>query len=190
MKQFKYGLGDLLELQQDLGSKMLICGNSIAASDAYLEIAIGNAPWSVGVTIVGYLANDCDIKFGLLEKVAKLLKFMEKSQPAQSAATSLYKQITKCGAQQNKILLNVSVLSYIKTFKEAEERQYRIEFIDQREVLKSGIQGKRKRLQQERQALSGHIGVQIERIENERQHREELWLSLLIEERKAKEDAR
>lgn len=47
---------DILESLQDI-CKNLLNRNYIAASDAYLEMAIGNAPWPIGVTMVGIHAR-------------------------------------------------------------------------------------------------------------------------------------
>lgn len=47
---------DILESLQDI-CKNLLSRNYIAASDAYLEMAIGNAPWPIGVTMVGIHAR-------------------------------------------------------------------------------------------------------------------------------------
>lgn len=47
---------DILESLVDI-SKNLVNRNYIAASDSYLEMAIGNAPWPIGVTMVGIHAR-------------------------------------------------------------------------------------------------------------------------------------
>uniref|UniRef100_A0A1B0ACL3 Pre-mRNA-splicing factor 18 n=1 Tax=Glossina pallidipes TaxID=7398 RepID=A0A1B0ACL3_GLOPL len=47
---------DILESLRDI-CKHLLNRNYIAASDAYLEMAIGNAPWPIGVTMVGIHAR-------------------------------------------------------------------------------------------------------------------------------------
>uniref|UniRef100_A0A0K8TS61 Pre-mRNA-splicing factor 18 n=1 Tax=Tabanus bromius TaxID=304241 RepID=A0A0K8TS61_TABBR len=47
---------DILDSLRDI-TKHLLNRNYIAASDAYLEMAIGNAPWPIGVTMVGIHAR-------------------------------------------------------------------------------------------------------------------------------------
>lgn len=47
---------DILESLVDI-AKNLVNRNFIAASDSYLEMAIGNAPWPIGVTMVGIHAR-------------------------------------------------------------------------------------------------------------------------------------
>ncbi|XP_055380043.1 pre-mRNA-splicing factor 18 [Condylostylus longicornis] len=47
---------DILDSLRDI-VKHLLNRNYIAASDAYLEMAIGNAPWPIGVTMVGIHAR-------------------------------------------------------------------------------------------------------------------------------------
>ncbi|XP_030381865.1 pre-mRNA-splicing factor 18 [Scaptodrosophila lebanonensis] len=47
---------DILESLRDI-CKHLLNRNYISASDAYLEMAIGNAPWPIGVTMVGIHAR-------------------------------------------------------------------------------------------------------------------------------------
>lgn len=47
---------DILESLVDI-SKNLVNRNYISASDSYLEMAIGNAPWPIGVTMVGIHAR-------------------------------------------------------------------------------------------------------------------------------------
>lgn len=47
---------DILDSLTDI-VKLLMCRNYIKASDAYLQMAIGNAPWPIGVTMVGIHAR-------------------------------------------------------------------------------------------------------------------------------------
>lgn len=47
---------DILDSLTDI-VKLLLCKNYIKASDAYLQMAIGNAPWPIGVTMVGIHAR-------------------------------------------------------------------------------------------------------------------------------------
>uniref|UniRef100_A0A1A9UWY0 Meiosis-specific nuclear structural protein 1 n=1 Tax=Glossina austeni TaxID=7395 RepID=A0A1A9UWY0_GLOAU len=122
------------------------------------------------------------------EEIQNRLRQIENEVMAEKKAALRYRD--RCKVEMDECMRNKILQKQLEKQTNKDDLSKFLAYSDEREALKKRIEGERKRLQEERQALSGRIGAQIERIENERQHREEVLLSLLIEERKAKEDAR
>ncbi|KAL9899974.1 uncharacterized protein ACN427_007415 [Glossina fuscipes fuscipes] len=122
------------------------------------------------------------------EEIQNRLRQIKNEEKAEREAALRYRD--KCKVEMDECMRNKILQKQLEKQTSKDDLSKFLAYSDEREALKKRIEGERKRLQEERQSLSERIGAQIERIENERQHREEVLLSLLIEERKAKEDAR
>lgn len=96
----------------------------------------------------------------------------------------------KCKDEMNAFLREKALYEEMEKLKYPDCTSAHLAYFRERDELKERMEKERKRLQEERQALSERIGKQLQELNEERTQREDLLLTLLVGERKAKEDAR
>lgn len=122
------------------------------------------------------------------EEMLKKMENLEAEDLVKATEKQRYRQ--RCREEMEESHRNKMLQKQLAKEQAAFDSNEGFRLMEKREEMKKQLERERKRLQAERQALSERIGKQLADLKDERKNRETLLLSLLIEERKANEDAR
>ncbi|XP_065364977.1 meiosis-specific nuclear structural protein 1-like [Calliphora vicina] len=120
-----------------------------------------------------------------MEKLLKRIKNEEMSE-----RTEAEKLRERCKKEMEESYRNRELQRQLEKERNVDDTERNLAYQKQCDNIKSQMVADRIRIQKEKEALSEQIGQQLSTLHKEKEKRESLLLSLLVEERKAKEDQR
>lgn len=120
------------------------------------------------------------------EEMQKTLKRIQAEEQAEKNKAQRSRE--QCRLEMEECVRNREVQRQLEKEQNLDDSERLLAYQKERDDLKKQMEAERKRQQTQRMALSDRIGNELATINKENKRREELLLSLLVEERNAKED--
>lgn len=122
------------------------------------------------------------------DDMQKVVKRIQAEEQAERESADRFR--ARCKREMEECQRNRELQKQREKDQNVDETKQHLAYQQERDELNARMVAERKRLQMEKESLSEKIGQELAKTNNEKKKRESLLLSLLVEERKAKEDER